>query len=234
MGMHRLRESGLAPEVMDNLDERPLKLDEVHSLCKMLFLGEYQDVDSLPHPREGWDMFYDKLSYYVEAAGVQWNSVKNKGTNLINLRKLQSDYSINGESYRVTNKNEDIFPEKKRNKKRVSSSGAARPRRHTYTQKQNPATTAVKDDLMSVIQRWGFEPPNYTTMYPLERLLVTAPRIFPVNNPEVESHEYFGKWKPFGKEAFADDDEDDQAHRELLKRGMLMPSVHIAASSYTT
>ena len=39
MGLHRLRESGLAPDLLDHLDERPFTLDEVHEFCAMMFAG---------------------------------------------------------------------------------------------------------------------------------------------------------------------------------------------------
>jgi len=98
MGLHRLRESGLAPRVIDDLDERPLSLDEIHQMCKMLFLGEDGRID-LPHPRKNWDNFFRALKILVEKEKPQWNSIKKGMTPWINLSKLEAMHG-GGESSR--------------------------------------------------------------------------------------------------------------------------------------
>jgi len=89
MGLHRLRESGLAPKLMDELDTRPLCLDEIHQLCKLLFIGEDSGFN-LPHPQENWCGFLIGLETLVENEKPQWNPIKKRPTPWINLRKLKA------------------------------------------------------------------------------------------------------------------------------------------------
>lgn len=216
MGLHRLREAGLAPDLMDELDERPLGLNDIHKLCWKMFLGE-DDRRALPHPDHNRDRFFDGLSKLVDREGTRWNPIKKRQTPMINVKKLEYLHD--------TNNYDDYYdrhqPSKRRESARRGSSRKKEPR-HTFTQTQNPAKTATGHDLMSTIQRWGFRPPNYTEMYPLERLLVTAPKTFPANNPGVvEPHAYFARWKGFDPRAFGDhDDESDEERRELLNRAV--------------
>lgn len=212
LGLHRLRESGLAPDMMDDLDERPLTLDEIHRLTKMLFLGDDDGDFHLPHPSRDWDKFLSRLQKLIDAEPGQWNPVKKRKTQWISMRKLESAYG-GGVEYSYREPSEHRSSSSSRSREPSGSYG----KRHTYTKTQNPATTAVGKDLLSVVQRWGFEPPNYTRMYSLQRLLATVPRTFPANNRDVEPHPYFSKWKAINREAFEDEDEEEL--RELLKRG---------------
>lgn len=216
MGLHRLRESGLAPAIMDDLDERPLTLDEVHSLCCDLFVGDDSRV-VLPHPRDDRRGFFGALAKVVNSEESQWNPVRAKWTVWISLKKLESIFDDDDEDARFL-----LYPSSTRVEQRRGSLGS---RRHKYTATQNPATTAVGRDLMSVVQRWSHEPPNFVDMYPLERLLVTAPKTFPASNPSVEDHPYFSKWRTIDPHAFAYDQErGDEERVELLKRGASLPS----------
>jgi len=92
MGLHRLRESGLAPEVMDDLDEEPLDLDAIHELCRLLFLGRDENCKrTLPHPRrDGWRDFFRALTALVEREKPRWNPIKKTRTPWINLAKLDA------------------------------------------------------------------------------------------------------------------------------------------------
>jgi len=71
---------------------------------------------------------------------------------------------------------------------------------------------------MSIIQRWSHEAPHYDKMYPLERLLVTAPLILPPTNEKVNPHPYFRQWKFITREALMDEDINEL--RELLKKAV--------------
>ncbi len=46
IGLHRLREAGLLPDIFNYLDERPLTLDELHELCETFFIGDDGCIDS--------------------------------------------------------------------------------------------------------------------------------------------------------------------------------------------
>jgi hypothetical protein len=68
-----------------------------------------------------------------------------------------------------------------------------------------------------MLRRWSHQPPKHEKYYPLGRLLVTVPRIFPPVNALVEPHEYFSNWKTFDEEAFTDMSGDNL--EALLTRG---------------
>ncbi|KAL7527561.1 hypothetical protein ACHAXR_002014, partial [Thalassiosira sp. AJA248-18] len=104
IGLHRLREAGLAPDVLDDLDERPLTLDEIHQLCKLLFGGEDGDVD-LPLPPyqptasdqlrrtswvDNWIPFIIGMETLVEKEKLQWNPIKKRLAPWIDVQKLES------------------------------------------------------------------------------------------------------------------------------------------------
>merc|ERR1712194_95825 len=63
--------------------------------------------------------------------------------------------------------------------------------------------------LEDILKQWSRQPPNYTSFYPLQHLLLTAQDTFPPMNPKVETHAYFSKWKPVDKEVFSDLDRDE-------------------------
>eukprot|EP00580_Thalassiosira_gravida_P005917 CAMPEP_0201652776 /NCGR_PEP_ID=MMETSP0493-20130528/44653_1 /ASSEMBLY_ACC=CAM_ASM_000838 /TAXON_ID=420259 /ORGANISM="Thalassiosira gravida, Strain GMp14c1" /LENGTH=305 /DNA_ID=CAMNT_0048129301 /DNA_START=115 /DNA_END=1032 /DNA_ORIENTATION=- len=103
-GVHRLRESGLAPDVLGNLDERPLTLDEVHQLCTLLFIGDdtsvhlplapYQPTSYQQLKRaswvQNWYPFTKALEALVKKEELQWNPIKKMMTPWIDLNKLMS------------------------------------------------------------------------------------------------------------------------------------------------
>ncbi|KAL7533894.1 hypothetical protein ACHAXR_005518 [Thalassiosira sp. AJA248-18] len=97
MGLHRLRESGFAPEVIDDIDERPLTLDEIHKLCQMLFLGEGDlattATHDLPHPQKNWSAFLRMLNVLIKKEKPQWNPVKKATMPWIDLKKLEAMYN---------------------------------------------------------------------------------------------------------------------------------------------
>jgi hypothetical protein len=57
-------------------------------------------------------------------------------------------------------------------------------------------------NLSSVIKKWSNEPDG--KLRPLQMLLFEAPVLLPPNNPLVEHHEYFDKWKTLHRDAFKD------------------------------
>ena len=184
----------------------------------MLVLGEGGSV-ALPHPRENWNDFLRGLSKLVEKQKMQWNPVKKRQMPWISLRKLESMYGRGESSHSHRHDGHDVHPEQNRPSLQSSHEPPGQ-RRYSYTLTQNPSVTATGKDLMSVPQRWSHQPPSYTTMYSMERILVTAPRTFPPQNTKVEPQQYFSKWKTFDKEAFADESGDELG--ELLERGMIL------------
>ena len=217
--MHRLREAGLAPEAWDDLDERCLDLDEIHHLCKMLLL--HNSKVELPHPKENWNAFICQLTL-VNNEKLQWNAVKKRMMPWINLRKLEA-VNPNNKGVRELPSQPSfvlrppVHKEKREPRYAYGGHGDGRGGKRT-----NPALIKVGRDMESCIHRWSHATPNYTTMYPLERLLLTLPKGMSLAIYEyhaVEPHMYFGKYKSFDKHAFQDC-ESDEEYRDLLKRGM--------------
>jgi hypothetical protein len=73
--------------------------------------------------------------------------------------------------------------------------------------------------LSTVMKEWSHEPNG--KLRPLQMLLFEAPVLLPPNNPLVEHHEYFDKWKALNRDAFKDGegrDAADEVVRKLAKR----------------
>ena len=68
--------------------------------------------------------------------------------------------------------------------------------------------------LNDVIRDWAYEVDG-KQLRPPQMLLFEAPILLPPNNPLVEHHEYFDKWKTLHRDAFQDDDgqEDELIHK---------------------
>jgi len=243
-GLHRLREVGLAPDVLGDLDQRSLTLDEIHQLCIILFAGEGESV-YLPLPPyqptstrqlgrsswvESWIPFIVALEGLVEKEKLQWNPITKRMAPWIDLKKLQSNLKSQFEE------SSDRF-EARRSFAHANPPGR-RPARHGHRgrdpagdkgfgrsppamspiHENKPQTDSGLSDLTleEAIQRWSHQPPNYKRANSLQRLLITVPRAFPPMNHKVEEHEYFSKWKTFDKEAFSD--VCDEGLKSLLHR----------------
>ena len=89
IGLHRLREAGLLPEIFGRLDEQPLTLDQLHEFCKTFLVGDNRCID-LPHPRSSWNGFFETLRFLIDKEKNQWNPVKKKVMPWIDLDKLLS------------------------------------------------------------------------------------------------------------------------------------------------
>jgi len=142
MGLHRLREAGLAPEVMDDLDERPLTLDELYEFCKMLFVGD-DDLINLPHPKKSWNNFFRSLNVLVEKEKLQWNPVKRKSMPWINLSKLESKYEHYGQSSHAHHLHHGGYPQSQARSEpyhyqRSTSNRSQEPERSSSNNSQEP------------------------------------------------------------------------------------------------
>ena len=102
------------------------------------------------------------------------------------------------------------------------------PNRHTHhLRRKSSDDTATHrtspPDLRVVLKNWSHKTSN--ELRPLETLLVEAPTLFPPNNPSVEQHDYFSKWKEFSEDAFKNESGDDL--KELLKRAVRKAKVRL-------
>ena len=243
MGMHRLRESGLAPSVMDDLDERPLRIEEVHDLCKLLLLGNDGLID-LPNPTKDRENFFRTLQILVEKEEPQWCSITKSARPWINVRRLEAmhggGHSTNG-GHRSSGHGQHNDRKPRRHDRGHTFAAGQRPQWMQRDQEDPPqqqhndsrkmptgrrhrsegsvsSPPQARLTLPEVIKRWSHRAPGYKEPNPLARLLVTVPSTFPPTNTAVEPHEYFSKWKAFDEEAF--DVADCDELKELLKRGM--------------
>eukprot|EP00569_Conticribra_weissflogii_P007359 CAMPEP_0171335436 /NCGR_PEP_ID=MMETSP0878-20121228/5334_1 /TAXON_ID=67004 /ORGANISM="Thalassiosira weissflogii, Strain CCMP1336" /LENGTH=566 /DNA_ID=CAMNT_0011836705 /DNA_START=77 /DNA_END=1777 /DNA_ORIENTATION=- len=90
MGLHRLREAGLAWNLVDCIDERPLSVGEIYEFCKFFFLGG--NGANLPDPCWNWNEFYGALTKLLSKEKPQWNPVAGALMPWIDLAKLNSIY----------------------------------------------------------------------------------------------------------------------------------------------
>ena len=161
IGLHRLREAGLAPEVCDDLDERPFSLDEIHEFCKALLLGEDGCVN-LPHPRDSLSNFLRTLAVLVEKEKLQWNPVKKKTMAWIDIAKLEAIHrrhrqhdSPRSRQRHTTN---NVFPQKQASPRSQPQSRQRHTVNNDFTQR--PQTSPRKRHTEAPRQQWrGCDPP---------------------------------------------------------------------------
>ena len=84
------RESGSHIRLFDIINERPLTLDEVISMCKILFGDDA--IDELPDPHVDWKGFSLGLGRILEESEVMWNPHSNRLQKQINLMTLNKRY----------------------------------------------------------------------------------------------------------------------------------------------
>lgn len=87
LGLHRLREAGLAWGAVGKLDEKTFTVDEIHNLCTEFFGMDKRD---LPHPHDDWDGFVEALNQLNKRESPQYSAVKKRKTSWIDVRKLES------------------------------------------------------------------------------------------------------------------------------------------------
>ena len=196
LGLHRLREAGLASDLIGELDERCFTIHDIHRFCEDFITGEGVN---LPHPRDDWDGFISSLTSVLRNEKKQWNAIKKCQTPWIDIQML-----------------EKMFGARKRT---TSYSGAGAGRREFASSIRSTSAAEPNSNstltLEQVIQRWSHQPPDYKKLNSMQDLLVNMPDLFPPKNTAVEAHEYFGKWKCLSREAFTGEGEELNS---LLKR----------------
>eukprot|EP00985_Skeletonema_marinoi_P027676 scaffold23050_cov129-Skeletonema_marinoi.AAC.3 len=85
LGLHRLREAGLASDLIGELDERCFTIYDIHRFCQEFITGEKVD---LPHPRN-WDAFISSLANALSSEKQQWNPIKRRQTPWTDIKKLE-------------------------------------------------------------------------------------------------------------------------------------------------
>ena len=225
IGLHRLREAGLLPEIFGYLDQRPLTLDDLHEFCETFFIGDDGCID-LPHPVEqSWNCFFRAVKVLIEKEERQWNPVKKKMMPWIDLDRLEAIHDAGKDGM---NQRRPL----KHNTKNVWQTDP-----HSYSRRNRPTSNRDVPDPPSDNQKkqtsLGIPPglqgpccshrlstsPSSPKSFAIKHFLLTIPLMLPPNNTTVEPHEYFTKWKILDSEAFVGVSEDVQI--ELLVRGML-------------
>jgi hypothetical protein len=208
-GIHRLREGGLASDLLDDLDEKAFNAHDIYEFCKEFFIGE-KEIE-LTHPHKSWDAFMRGLNQLLKNEKLQWNPMKKKLTPWIDMRKLEVMFGKSKEEQQ-SNRQQQCPP-----RQQYSGSGGQQTRRPDAPAKEVPASSQDLT-LVQIIQRWSHKEPDCKKMNTLQDLLCTVPSIFPPSNAKVEPHEYFSKWKVFSEEAFSGSSGDELD--ELLKRAV--------------
>mmetsp|Transcript_5684 Transcript_5684/g.11685 ORF Transcript_5684/g.11685 Transcript_5684/m.11685 type:complete len:740 (-) Transcript_5684:174-2393(-) len=229
LGLHRFREAGMAWELVNDIDERTLRIDEVYDFCKLFFLGS-KNSTSLPDPRVNWDGFCHALSNVLQREKAQWNPVSNKLTPWIDLNKLAAMYGPKKPQPQPTPHSNTRSPSDHRRGQRQppqSTHHQYRSQQHTRNpctsqQSTSPPSSQPDDSSLPVdqqiLRKWAKKPPDYDELHSLAHLLCTVPNTFPPNISVIEPHEYFDKWKPFSMDAFGDDDgQEDVVNRAVRK-----------------
>ena len=86
LGLHRLREAGLASDLIGELDERCFTIHDIHRFCEDFITGEGV---YLPHPLEDWDGFISILTSALSNEKKQWNAIKKCQTPWIDIQMLE-------------------------------------------------------------------------------------------------------------------------------------------------
>jgi hypothetical protein len=193
MGLHRLREAGLLPDVFDFLDERPFTLDQLHEFCSALFIGNKSGI-KLPHPRESRTSFFQILKMLVDKEEMQWNPVRKKMMPWIDMARLEAIHC------------------RRSRDKHLSMSDPPGDFKQQTMPKKYERSYSEPPNVSANVHIQTRHPCN-----PLQHFLLTIPQRFPPTNTTVEMHEYFGKWKTFDEGAFDGFSGDELV--ELLAKG---------------
>ena len=240
IGIHRIRESGLGTDLMDDLDEKPFTIKEIRDFAAEFFIGK--NAFTLRNPDVDFDGFIKDLQGVVDKEKLVWNPVKNKLTPWIDINKIKVVYAAQamkqrmrpGYSRRISQDDSGRSkPRRVNGNLHASMTGnfnSSMPADLNRTSTDIPRRTSEPDtvskpkepsvpkptSLQEVIQQWSRQPPSYKKLKPLETLLVDVPNLFPPTNTFVETHEYYFKWKEFSEDAFSGESGDEL--KELLRR----------------
>lgn len=240
IGLHRIRESGLGTELMDDLDEKPFTIDEIRDFVAEFFIGK-GGTFSIRNPNIDFDGFIQDVQSIVDKEKPVWNPVKNKLTPWLDIHKIKVVYAAQSKQRRARvglsrmNSTDDAGrsrPRRANGNLHASMNGAFNssmptglnrtttdfPRRTSEPDNSKPKEPSVPKptSLQEVIQQWSRQAPSYKKLKPLETLLVDVPNLFPPTNTFVETHEYYFKWKEFSEDAFSGESGDEL--KELLRR----------------
>lgn len=87
LGIHRLREACLTSDLLNDLGRRAYTVDDIYEFCKEFLIGE-KEIYS-PHPRNSLDAFLRGINNLLEDEKCQWNPVKKKLTQWIDMSELE-------------------------------------------------------------------------------------------------------------------------------------------------
>ncbi|KAL7522496.1 hypothetical protein ACHAWX_007197 [Stephanocyclus meneghinianus] len=242
LGLHRLREVGLAWSILDAMDERPLSIDELYQFCNCFLILGHHSQGHLPHPRFSWTSFLQALSALLQSERMQWNPVLGRLTPWMDLVKMNAIYSGCNKipcyphlQYVRPPQQQTTLPTPPPNatgstpfsnshQPKVTSSSQPtqtdafsknESKSHVHASASHQPLDDHRDKPLKeqILLSWALQPPQYQKLYPLQRLLVTVPNNF----ARVETHAYFDKWKPLSEEAFIGNGSELQI---LLKRAV--------------
>jgi hypothetical protein len=89
--LHRIREMGFSHTLLDLLDERPLRIDELRDFLFLLFGPEH--FDGVPDPQVDWNGFTNNLASILKKEKLQWNPNTKRMAPWIDMKLLNKKYS---------------------------------------------------------------------------------------------------------------------------------------------
>jgi hypothetical protein len=89
--LHRLREFGISAKELDLLDEKLLSLENVATVCSMIFGGS---KDNYPNPHVDWNRFQESIRRGNRDCGKVWSLFYNEFRDWINLSELARNHKI--------------------------------------------------------------------------------------------------------------------------------------------
>ena len=205
MGLHRLREAGLLPDIFDELDECPFSIDQLHEFCNVLFLGDNSGV-KLPHTRESMPNFFQKLKMLVDKERMQWNPIRKKMMPWIDMARLEAIHCRHSRN--------------RNNHRSKSVHDTPGDKQQAMPKKYERSSSEPSPNVSANVHIQTRPPCN-----PLQHFLLTVPQRFPPTNTTVEMHEYFSKWKAFDEDAFDGFSGDELV--ELLRKGVYSAVLHL-------
>ena len=238
LGIHRLRESGVAPDLFDDLDERQLTISEIHQFCNMMFVERGRAP--LPNPNLSWSAFLRALEGLMENEKPQWNAIKKGFTPWVDcsiVKEYETPKAQSSSRWRVSSR-AAREPEEMRS---ASQRCNRPPRDFDYRRSQSdsdatsgraqlepPASSSTAARPIGIsgvtlsdrLKSWSHPTKDAKKPFSVDKLLVTVPLLFPPDNDLVEDHPYFSKWKAIDEDAFKNI-EDEAQMKLLLTRGAI-------------
>ena len=90
LSIHRMREIGAVPPLIDSVSERGLSLFEMRDYC--IFLFGYDSMTGVIDPTTGWSHFIFASKRLLKLQKEQWDPCSNRVQPMLGLKRLSEVY----------------------------------------------------------------------------------------------------------------------------------------------